>query len=83
MPKVAGFVALVRVLGFVPQSGLLEALALGKAKVIPGLLLGPQVSTLFWILAAVTMTLGNVLALLQDNLKRSWPIRAWPTPATC
>jgi NADH-quinone oxidoreductase subunit N len=70
IPKVAGFVALARVLGFVPQSGLLGALALGPAKVIPGLLLGPQVSTLFWILAAVTMTLGNVLALLQDNLKR-------------
>jgi NADH-quinone oxidoreductase subunit N len=63
-------VALVRVLGFVPQSELLAALAAGKAKVIPGLLLGPQVSTLFWILAAVTMTLGNVLALLQENLKR-------------
>ena len=25
---------------------------------------------LLWILAAVTMTLGNVLALLQDNVKR-------------
>ena len=25
---------------------------------------------LLWILAAVTMSLGNVLALLQDNLKR-------------
>src|SRR5207245_5638281 len=32
--------------------------------------LGFQVSTLFWIIAAATMTLGNVLALLQDNLKR-------------
>jgi NADH-quinone oxidoreductase subunit N len=70
VPKVAGFVALVRVLGFAPPPGLLEALAVAKAKVVPGLLLGPQVSTLFWILAAVTMTLGNVLALLQDNLKR-------------
>jgi NADH-quinone oxidoreductase subunit N len=69
-PKVAGFVALVRVLGFAPEHGLLEALMLGQAKVYPGLLLGSQVSTLFWILAAVTMTLGNVLALLQDNLKR-------------
>ncbi len=68
IPKVAGFVALVRVLGFAPQASLLEALL--KREVIPGLLLGPQVSTLFWILAAVTMTLGNVLALLQDNLKR-------------
>jgi NADH-quinone oxidoreductase subunit N len=68
MPKVAGFVALVRVLGFAPQGELLEALRVND--VVPGLLLGPQVSTLFWILAAVTMTLGNVLALLQDNLKR-------------
>jgi len=70
IPKVAGFVALVRVLGFAPEGSLLEALTLGRAKVVPGLLLGSQVSTLFWILAAVTMTLGNVLALLQDNLKR-------------
>lgn len=70
VPKVAGFVALVRVLGFAPQVELLRALALAKPTVVPGLLLGPQVSTLFWILAAVTMTLGNVLALLQDNLKR-------------
>ena len=29
-----------------------------------------QVPILLWILAAVTMTLGNVLALLQDNVKR-------------
>jgi NADH-quinone oxidoreductase subunit N len=65
VPKVAGFVALVRGLGFAPQAPLLGSLA-----VYPGLVLGPQVSTLFWILAAVTMTLGNVLALLQDNLKR-------------
>jgi NADH-quinone oxidoreductase subunit N len=64
--KVAGFVALVRVLGFAPPD-LVRALG---SKVAPGLLLGPQVSTLFWILAAVTMTLGNVLALLQDNLRR-------------
>jgi NADH-quinone oxidoreductase subunit N len=31
---------------------------------------GPQLSTLLWIVAAVTMTLGNILALLQDNLRR-------------
>ncbi len=68
VPKVAGFVALVRVLGFAPQALILEDLALSR--VSPGLVLGPQVSTLFWILAAATMTLGNVLALLQDNLKR-------------
>jgi NADH-quinone oxidoreductase subunit N len=68
VPKVAGFVALVRVLGFAPQASLFQALI--DRGVERGLILGPQVSTLFWILAAVTMTLGNVLALLQDNLKR-------------
>jgi NADH-quinone oxidoreductase subunit N len=69
VPKVAGFVALVRVLGFAPPAELLDVLE--KRDVLRGSLLGGlQVSTLFWILAAVTMTLGNVLALLQDNLKR-------------
>jgi NADH-quinone oxidoreductase subunit N len=32
--------------------------------------LGDQVPGLLWILAAVTMSLGNVLGLLQDNIKR-------------
>jgi NADH-quinone oxidoreductase subunit N len=59
IPKVAGFVALLRVLGF-----------LWTGEVAPGLALGVQVPILFWILAAMTMTLGNVLGLLQDNLKR-------------
>jgi NADH-quinone oxidoreductase subunit N len=59
--KVAGFAALIRVLGFVPN----EAAPAGA-----GQILGPQVPVLFWIIAAVTMSLGNVLALLQDNVKR-------------
>jgi NADH-quinone oxidoreductase subunit N len=59
MPKVAGFVGLVRVLGFI---------SVGKGVTVYAL--GTQVPILFWILAAVTMFLGNVLALLQDNLKR-------------
>jgi NADH-quinone oxidoreductase subunit N len=67
IPKVAGFVALVRVLGFVPAADLLKD---PHNPVIPGMVFGPQVATLLWILAAVTMTLGNVLALLQNNLKR-------------
>jgi NADH-quinone oxidoreductase subunit N len=60
IPKVAGFVALVRVLGF---------LWIGRAGTV-GLALGEQVPMLFFILAAVTMSLGNLLGLLQDNLKR-------------
>ena len=35
-----------------------------------GQILDGQGLKLLWILAAVTMTLGNVLALLQNNLKR-------------
>jgi NADH-quinone oxidoreductase subunit N len=57
-PKAAGFVALVRVLGFVWSADR------------PGIALGWQGPVLFWILAAMTMTIGNILALLQDNLKR-------------
>jgi NADH-quinone oxidoreductase subunit N len=61
MPKVGGFVALLRVLGFVWS----------EAVPIPGLVLGLWAPTfLFCFLAALTMTIGNVTALLQDNLKR-------------
>jgi NADH-quinone oxidoreductase subunit N len=58
MPKVAGFIALVRVLGFVG----------GHAG--DGLVVSVQTPMLFYILAVVSMSLGNVLGLLQDNLKR-------------
>src|SRR5262249_19163088 len=61
IPKLAGFVALIRVLGLMPFE-------LPDIERRP--LLGAQGSTLLWILAAVTMTLGNVLAILQDNVKR-------------
>jgi NADH-quinone oxidoreductase subunit N len=67
IPKVAGFAALARVLGFLPYTFDGRPLTdVGPA----GLMLGEQVPVLLWIMAAVTMTLGNVLALLQDNLKR-------------
>jgi NADH-quinone oxidoreductase subunit N len=59
IPKVAGFVALVRVLGFV-WAGTAE----------PHLALGERMPVFLWILAAATMSLGNVLALLQSNIKR-------------
>jgi NADH-quinone oxidoreductase subunit N len=59
VPKVAGFVALVRLLGFVRPD-----LAAG----VPPL--SDQVPILFWMLAAISMFCGNVLALLQSNLKR-------------
>lgn len=59
LPKVAGFVALARVLGLIgadPRHLPFDA--------------ATQVPLLLWILAVVTMTVGNVLALLQDNVRR-------------
>jgi len=59
LPKVAGFVALARVLGLLgvdPRHLPFEA--------------PTQVPLLLWILAVVTMCVGNVLALLQDNIRR-------------
>jgi NADH-quinone oxidoreductase subunit N len=74
VPKVAGFAALVRVLGFVKLSveklGGEDPVFVLKGDAGAGQLLGEQVPVLLWILAAVTMSLGNVLALLQDNVKR-------------
>lgn len=59
VPKAAGFVALVRVLDFVAAG-------------VPhqGIFLQGQTPTLFLILAGITMTTGNLLALLQGNVKR-------------
>jgi NADH-quinone oxidoreductase subunit N len=66
VPKIAGFAAILRVFGFVVPDGV--AMPLERALV--GIGLSDQVPTLFWFLAALTMTIGNILALLQDNLKR-------------
>jgi NADH-quinone oxidoreductase subunit N len=64
VPKVAGFAGLIRVLGLV-----LPAEVVGRHGMV-GLALSDQVPILLWWLAAVTMFLGNLLALWQDNLKR-------------
>ncbi len=65
IPKIAGFVALLRVLGFVVPNGVMVQ----NGKHI-GMALSDQVPILLWFLAVVSMFLGNLLALLQDNLKR-------------
>jgi NADH-quinone oxidoreductase subunit N len=59
LPKIAGFAALVRVLGFVVPGS-----------VGSGAALSPQVPVLLWFLAVITMSLGNLLAILQDDLRR-------------
>ena len=58
LPKVAGFAALIRVLGLL-QGG-----------AVSGVFTETQVVLLLWILAVITMTVGNVLAVVQNNLRR-------------
>jgi NADH-quinone oxidoreductase subunit N len=70
IPKLAGFAALLRVLGFVLPEAVLPRGADATSGGYIGLFLSDQVPILFWFLAAVTMFLGNLLALLQDNVKR-------------
>jgi NADH-quinone oxidoreductase subunit N len=59
LPKLAGFVALARVLGLIG----------GDPRHLP-FDAHTQVPLLLWIIAVMTMCLGNVLALLQDNVRR-------------
>jgi NADH-quinone oxidoreductase subunit N len=66
VPKIAGFVAILRVFGFIVPAGVTMPIE----RSLVGIGLNDQVPTLFWFLAALTMTIGNILALLQDNLKR-------------
>jgi NADH-quinone oxidoreductase subunit N len=75
VPKVAGFVALIRILGFVTNEVATEHVgdqfvSTIRCVVGTGETLYDKASVVLWILAAVTMTLGNILALLQDNVKR-------------
>ncbi len=55
VPKTAGMVSLILVVGLVTG---------------PGVALPPAVTYLLWIMAAVTMTYGNVMGLMQTNVKR-------------
>lgn len=64
LPKVAAFAVLLRLLGYVLPEGVTPRHGTF------GVGLSDQAPILLWFLAVVTMTIGNVLALWQDNLKR-------------
>jgi NADH-quinone oxidoreductase subunit N len=57
-PKVAGFVALARVFGLIAADRHLPFEP------------GTPVPALLWLLAVATMSVGNVLAVLQDDIRR-------------
>lgn len=59
LPKVAGMVALARVLGLLAADP--------RHQPFPP---ATQLPLLLWILAVLTMSFGNVMALLQDNIRR-------------
>lgn len=68
VPKIAGIVALLRLLGFVLPDGVVppepnRALDIGAG-------LSDQTPLLLWILAVITMFVGNLLALRQDHVRR-------------
>ncbi len=71
VPKTAGFLAMLLLLacvgwGYAPGgSSLGEADIYGRGSDLPEL-----VRLLLWVMAAMTMTVGNVLALLQTSVKR-------------
>ncbi|MBX9582539.1 MAG: NADH-quinone oxidoreductase subunit N [Gemmataceae bacterium] len=59
LPKVAGLVALARVLGLLAADP--------RHQPFP---VDTHLPLLLWVVAVLTMSVGNVLALLQDNLRR-------------
>jgi NADH-quinone oxidoreductase subunit N len=61
VPKMAGLVALIRVLGYVWPS---------EHGPLIGTALSDQVPLVFWILAVMTMFIGNLLALRQEHVRR-------------
>jgi NADH-quinone oxidoreductase subunit N len=73
IPWTAGFTGKVLLFGGaleVPGAEAVSQVTPQSAASFTGQALGKQVPVLFWILAAVTMSLGNVLGLLQNNVKR-------------
>jgi NADH-quinone oxidoreductase subunit N len=58
VPKVAGFTAMTKIFGNYAE--MVEAAPVFISRLM----------LLLWVFAAITMTMGNILALLQTNLKR-------------
>ena len=68
VPKTSGFVALLKVL-FAVTGGTWH--------------IAPEIVKLLWILAVLTMSVGNVLGLCRSTSSASSPTAPSPTAATC
>lgn len=70
IPKTAGMVAFTLLLSVVGWSGhsLSDSGQPGEAVAVAGL--PPAILTVLWMVAVLTMTLGNVAAILQSSIKR-------------
>ncbi|MEW6251465.1 MAG: NADH-quinone oxidoreductase subunit N, partial [Planctomycetota bacterium] len=68
VPKLAGFVALFRIIGLTGYWSFDFGLADMEGAVAP--VAHTTIYWLLWVLAALTMTIGNVLAIRQTNVKR-------------
>ena len=68
IPKITGFVALIILCGTFGWAGREELTAAGTTMVQEGL--PAPISAMLWIIAVLTMTLGNIGALLQKSVKR-------------
>ncbi|MAJ46113.1 MAG: hypothetical protein CBC35_02285 [Planctomycetes bacterium TMED75] len=68
VPKIAGFVAIIILCGTFGWSGREELTAAGTTMVQEGL--PAPISAMLWMVAVLTMTLGNIGALLQKSIKR-------------
>ncbi len=66
VPKTAGFVSLIALLSLVTQGNIvIDPVTQQLTSPLP-----PMIASLLWVMAALTMTLGNVLGLMQTNVKR-------------
>lgn len=63
VPKVAGFAALLKLFAFVGEFYPMDKDSIGNDFV-------KRVLIVLWVLAAVTITAGNVMGLLQTNIRR-------------
>jgi NADH-quinone oxidoreductase subunit N len=68
VPKTAGMIAIIMLLATVGWTGHMATTTDGLRVAIEGL--PPQIVTTLWMISVLTMTLGNIGALLQKSVKR-------------